>query len=193
MIILVIFEFYEKYLAIFYLLYGPALVSFTYVVSHFFDTEGVGQTIILLINLIFGALGGAAILILRVNKDMKKLGIALSYIFRLVPSFCISYGYSQLMSQKALFAVDYYKNSDDYEILKRKFDDPNTIIKDALEYAKENKDSFLQSGTPAQQTPQPQFSASTGGNGSEGGKQKMTLSEMMAMKNENPDAVISFE
>ena len=130
MIVLVIFKFYEKYLAIFYVLYGPALVSFTYVVSHFFDTEGVGQTIILLINLIFGALGGAAILILRVDKDMKKLGIALSYIFRFVPSFCISYGYSQLMSKKALFAVDYYKNIDDYEILKQKFDDPKAIIKD---------------------------------------------------------------
>ena len=130
LIILVIFKFYEKYLIVFYILYGPASVSFTYVVSYFFDKEGTGQTIILLINLIFGALGSSALLILRINKNMKKIGIALSYIFRFVPSFCISFGYSQLMSQKSLFAVDYYKNNKDYEILKQKYNDSSTIIKD---------------------------------------------------------------
>ena len=129
-IIITIFDFYEKYLIIFYFFYGPALVSFTYVVSYFIEFEGLGQTIILLINLIFGALCGSATLILRTNKDMKNLGIVLSYFLRIVPSFCISYGYSQLISKKILISIDYFKNNDDFENIKKKFDDSSTIIKD---------------------------------------------------------------
>ena len=132
-IIVYIFKFYEKYLAIFYLFYGPSLVSFTYVISYFINSEGAGQIIVLLINLIIGALLGSAVLILRTNENMKKLGIVLSYIFRLIPCFCISYGYNQLISRKVLFAIDYFKNynKDEYESLKKKYNDPSFIIKDA--------------------------------------------------------------
>ena len=132
-IIISIFKFYEKYLVIFYFFYGPALVSFTYVISYFINSQGVGQVIVLLINLIFGALSGSAILILRTNEKMKKLGIALSYIIRFIPSFCISYGYNQLISKKILFAVDYFKkyDKDDYENLKKKYNDSSFIIKDS--------------------------------------------------------------
>jgi hypothetical protein len=57
------------------------------------------------------------------------------------------------------------------------------------EYAKENKDSFVQETKP--EPPKPTFAAPTGdGNGT---GTKMTLSEMMRLKNENPNAVISFE
>jgi hypothetical protein len=55
LIILFIFNFYEKYLSIIYLFYGPALISFTYVISYFFETEGTGQIAILLINLFVGS------------------------------------------------------------------------------------------------------------------------------------------
>ena len=53
---------------------------------------------------------------------MKTFGIILSYIFRLVPSFCISYGYSELMSKNALFAIDYFKSIDDFEKVKNDYD-----------------------------------------------------------------------
>ena len=131
LILLVIFKFYEKYLALLYVFYGPALVSFTYFISYFIEHEGAGQTIILLINLIFGALGGSAVLILRTHKDMKNLGIFLSYIFRFVPSFCISYGYSELMSKNALFSIDYFKNVNDYEKVKKKYDKSSSILTDS--------------------------------------------------------------
>ena len=134
LIIISIFKFYEKYLIIFYLFYGPALVSFTYFVSYFFNSQGVGQTCILIINLIFGALGGSAVLIMRTNQQMKKLGISLSYIFRFIPSFCISYGYNQLISKKLLFAIDYYKkdinDNEEIENIKKKYNDSSNIIKD---------------------------------------------------------------
>ena len=58
------------------------------------------------------------------------------------------------------------------------------------EYAKENKDSFVPD-KPAEPK-KPEFSAPTSGGGSGTGA-KMSLSEMMRMKNENPNAVISFE
>ena len=134
LIIIAIFKFYEKYLIIFYFFYGPALISFTYFVSYFFNSQGVGQTCILIINLIFGALGGSAVLIMRTNQQMKKLGICLSYIFRFIPSFCISYGYNQLISKKLLFAIDYYKkdinDNEEIENIKKKYDDSSNIIKD---------------------------------------------------------------
>lgn len=61
------------------------------------------------------------------------------------------------------------------------------------EYSKVNKDAFVQENKGGEgSTPPPQFSASTSGNGNSGGT-KMSLSEMMKLKNENPNAVISFE
>ena len=131
LILLACFSFYEKYLAILYIFYGPALVAFTYFLSHFLNTEGSAQITILLINLFFGSLCGSAVLILRTNENLKNFGIFLSIIFRVVPSFCICYGYNQLMSKKALFAIDYYdKNEKDFEKIKKKYDDPSNIIKD---------------------------------------------------------------
>lgn len=58
-------------------------------------------------------------------------------------------------------------------------------------YMKENKESFVQD-KPGTQTPPPQFAGSTKPEGGEGGK-KMTLSEMMQAKNENPDMAINFD
>ena len=131
LILLACFSFYEKYLAILYIFYGPALVAFTYFISHFLNTEGSAQITILLINLFFGSLCGSAVLILRTNENLKNFGIFLSIIFRVVPSFCICYGYNQLMSKKALFAIDYYnKGEKDFEMIKKKYNDPSNIIKD---------------------------------------------------------------
>ena len=131
LILLACFSFYEKYLAILYIFYGPALVAFTYFLSYFLKTEGSAQITILLINLFFGSLCGSAVLILRTNENLKNFGVFLSIIFRVVPSFCICYGYNQLMSKKALFAIDYYnKDKKDFEMIKKKYNDPSNIIKD---------------------------------------------------------------
>ena len=105
-IILVLLEFDDKYLITLYILYGLAMLSFTYCTSYFINNEGHGQTITLLINLLFGTLGSSAILILRTNEDAKNLGKVLSYFFRIVPSFCLSYGYNELISKDLLFSID---------------------------------------------------------------------------------------
>ena len=129
--IIKIFNFYEYYIISLYVLYGPALISFTYCLSYFLNKEGPGQTIALFVNLFFGTLGGSAVLILRTNKNLKKLGEIISYILRLVPTFCISYGYNELLSKKMLFGIDNYKenmNQDELETLKKKYNNSKYVI-----------------------------------------------------------------
>ena len=57
-------------------------------------------------------------------------------------------------------------------------------------YAKQNADAFKKPETPPA-NPDPQFVGPTGGDKGKG--QKMSLSEMMKAKNENPDFVINFD
>ena len=57
-------------------------------------------------------------------------------------------------------------------------------------YAKQNADAFKKT-EPAPATPDPQFVGSATGGKDKG--QKMSLSEMMKAKNENPDFVINFD
>ena len=105
-LLLYCFKFYQDYLYILYLEYGPAMVSFTYFFSFIFKSEDKGQTVVLLINLIVGALGGSAIIIMRLREELIKYAQKIIYIFRLIPSFCFCYGYNQLIRRKELFLVD---------------------------------------------------------------------------------------
>ena len=58
-------------------------------------------------------------------------------------------------------------------------------------YAKANADAFVKEAPPAPKTPDPQFVGSTTGKSPEGAK--MSLTEMMKAKNENPDFVVNFD
>ena len=56
-------------------------------------------------------------------------------------------------------------------------------------YKKNNEDAFkIKKSTPAE--PKPQFSTQSSGQSQS--NNKMSLSELMRLKNENPDAVITF-
>ena len=129
--IMKIFNFFEYYMIILYALYGPALISFTYCLSYFLNAEGSGQVVALLVNLFFGTLGGSAMFILRTNKSLKKLGENISFIFRLVPSFCITYGFNELLSKEILFGIDNYKekmNEEELNSLKNKYNNSKYAI-----------------------------------------------------------------
>ena len=106
LLILYFFDFYEKYLYILYLLYGPAMTSFTYLLSFLFKSEDIGQIVTLLINLVIGVLGGTSIIIMRLNEDLKDIAIIIIYIFRIIPSFCFCFGYNQLERTYDLFSID---------------------------------------------------------------------------------------
>ena len=105
-LILCPFGFYEKYLYILYLLYGPAMTSFTYLLSSLFKSEDIGQILTLLINLIIGVLAGTSLIIMRINEDLKDLSKKIINIFRIIPSFCFCFGYNQLTRITDLFWAD---------------------------------------------------------------------------------------
>ena len=118
------FGHFPKYLYVLYILYGPSMVSFTYLFSFVFDDESSAQNSVILVNFLFGALGGSVVLILRLMEDLTKLGKILAYVLRLVPSFAFCYGYNELLSSFSLFFVDYptaWIYMDETKILKMEY------------------------------------------------------------------------
>ena len=97
LLLLLAFDFYEKYFCGLYLLYVPSMISFTYLFSIIFKSEYKGQITVLLINLIFGAVFGIAVIIMRIYDKLVKFADKLSYVLRVIPSFCFCYGYNQLI------------------------------------------------------------------------------------------------
>ena len=101
------FSFYKKYLYILYLIYGPAMVSVTYILSFLFDSESGAQNGIILINFLLGALGSTIIIMLRALENTKNIAKFLQYIIGFLPSFCFNFGYSLLLNKIMIFVIDY--------------------------------------------------------------------------------------
>ena len=101
------FGFYREYLYILYLIYGPATISVTYILSFMFDSESGAQNGIILLNFLLGALGSVVILLLRALENVKTLAKVIEYIISLLPSFCFDFGYSLLLNKIMIYAVDY--------------------------------------------------------------------------------------
>jgi ATP-binding cassette subfamily A (ABC1) protein 3 len=112
LLLILAFDVFPDWFWLLYLLYGFAMVSFTYMLTFAFKTEAGAQNFVIMINFIFGALGGSVILILRVFDDLKEIAKIIAYILRVVPSFSFAYGYNQLLNSVLLFAVDGYSNND---------------------------------------------------------------------------------
>jgi len=127
-LLLYIFKFYQDYLYILYLEYGPAMISFTYLFSFIFKSEDKGQMVVLLVNLLIGVLGGNAIIIMRLKKDFIKYAKIIIFIFRIIPSFCFCYGYNQLIRRNQLFIVDIGEEEGLYYSIYSQFN-PKDILK----------------------------------------------------------------
>ena len=97
LLILYLFNYYEKYLTDFYLLYGPPIILMTYVASFFFNDESDAQFKIILLHSLTGALGSTLILFFRQVEKTKSLGKVLEFILCFIPSFtfCFSYNLSR--------------------------------------------------------------------------------------------------
>ena len=117
------FSFYKDYLYILYLIYGPAMISMTYVLSFLFDSESGAQNGIILLNFLLGALGSTVILLLRALDNVKAIAKVLQYILSLLPSFDFNFGYSMLLNKIMIFIIDYPKEWFFFEdnILLKKF------------------------------------------------------------------------
>jgi len=105
-IVIFLFDNFVQYFWIFYVLYGPSMIMFTYLLSFIFENESGGQNGIILLNFLFGTLAGNVVLVLRIIPDTTKTGKFLAYIFRIVPSFSLTYGYSQLLSKDLFRAIE---------------------------------------------------------------------------------------
>ena len=101
------FSFYKNYLYILYLIYGPAMIPMTYILSFLFDSESGAQNGIILLNFLLGALGSTVLLLLRALDNIKGVAKILQYIISLLPSFCFNFGYSLLLNKIMIYIIDY--------------------------------------------------------------------------------------
>ena len=99
--------FYKNYLYIIYLLYGPAMILITYVLSFLFNSESGAQNGIILLNFLLGTLGSTVVLMLRSLKNLRNGAKILQYILCLLPSFDFNFGYSLLLNKMMILIVDY--------------------------------------------------------------------------------------
>jgi ABC-type multidrug transport system ATPase subunit len=125
LLILWAFSFVPSYLYIFYLLYGPPMISITYFFSFLFNSEAAAQNFVILFNLVIGSLGSTVVIMLRSLEQSTNAAKIAAYILRIIPSFAFGYGYNLLLNGKLIMFMDY-----SIEYLTK----PNSL-KIALEYA----------------------------------------------------------
>ena len=104
------FDFYAKYFVIFYIIYGPSMITFTYIMSFWYDSETTAQNAAILLNFLIGALGSSVVLMFRGLENMKDFGHGLEFIFGFVPSFDLAYGYDVLLNKYMLLIAHYPDN-----------------------------------------------------------------------------------
>ena len=107
MLLIYAFDYFPDYLYVLYLLYGPSMVSFTYLLSFAFATEAAAQNGVILLNFLFGALGSTVVLMFRSLDSMMEAGKGMAFAFRLIPSFCFGYGFNQLLNGMLLIVLDH--------------------------------------------------------------------------------------
>ena len=73
-----------------FILYPVGVVPFTYVMSFIFESENVGQTITIFLHFVFGGIGTIIVFILRIIESTSKVGDILAYVFKIIPSYCLT-------------------------------------------------------------------------------------------------------
>ena len=82
------------------------MVLMAYLASFMFTTESAAQNFIIAVFFIIGALGGSIVFFLRLFDDLKTIAKAISFVFRIVPLFAFSNGFSLLLNQDAIFYAE---------------------------------------------------------------------------------------
>lgn len=73
-----------------FLLYPVGVIPFTYVFSFIFASENIAQTITIFLHFVFGGIGAIVVFILRIIPSTRSVGDALMWVFKLVPSYCLT-------------------------------------------------------------------------------------------------------
>jgi len=82
------------------------MIGFTYCFSFLFDNEATAQNATILLNYLIGALGSAIALMFKGMENLNYVGDILIYIFGLLPSFDLAYGYDFLLNYILVWVVD---------------------------------------------------------------------------------------
>ncbi|KAL4430213.1 hypothetical protein ABPG74_014772 [Tetrahymena malaccensis] len=86
-----------------FILYGWAIIPFTYLINFIFEKQGSAQVFTFFINFLLGSVSPVIIMVLRLMSSTKSLALKLQWIFRLFPSFCFGYGIVN-MANRSLYA-----------------------------------------------------------------------------------------
>ncbi len=105
LLIIYLFDYYAKYLWLFYLLYGMATTLFAYCIS-LYCNEMLAQNIITGLYFAIGTFSGSFLLFFKLYYNFKDVVDILAYIFRLIPLFCLSNGYATLKNKNAVYYLN---------------------------------------------------------------------------------------
>lgn len=97
-----------------FLLYPVGVIPFTYVTSFLFTQENVAQTITIFIHFVFAGIGPLVTLILRLIDSTKEVGDVLTWVFKIIPTYCLTESIIYDSSKSRLFMIrpDLRKDSD---------------------------------------------------------------------------------
>jgi ATP-binding cassette subfamily A (ABC1) protein 3 len=73
-----------------FLLYQVGVIPFSYVTSFLFGTENVAQTITIFIHFVFGGICTLLVFLLKIFDSTKEVGDILGWVFKIVPSYCLT-------------------------------------------------------------------------------------------------------
>ena len=97
-----------------FLLYPVGVIPFTYVMSFFFASENVAQTITIFLHFVFAGIGAIVVFVLKIIPSTKSVGDILGWVLKVVPSFCLTDTIMFDAGKKRLFLVrpDLKRDSD---------------------------------------------------------------------------------
>jgi len=87
-------------------LYAFTIIPFTYATSFVFTSENTAQTFTLMIHFFCGVILSPVFIILRMFDSTRDIGKILGWILRIIPSFSLSYGISNISYEKLWAALE---------------------------------------------------------------------------------------
>mmetsp|Transcript_26423 Transcript_26423/g.39214 ORF Transcript_26423/g.39214 Transcript_26423/m.39214 type:complete len:1955 (+) Transcript_26423:136-6000(+) len=79
-----------------FLLFGPAVAAFTYLMSFIFTSHSTAQLVVMFFNFLSGLCLMVVSFVLTNINSTESIAVDLRYLFRLFPSFCLGDGLTQL-------------------------------------------------------------------------------------------------
>lgn len=73
-----------------FMLYPFGVIPFSYVTSFLFSSENTAQSFTIFFHFVFAAFGPILIFILKIIDSTLEVGIILRWVFKIVPSFCLT-------------------------------------------------------------------------------------------------------